>query len=162
MCAFVCALIWHVCSFILKHINKCKWQRSLHQSLVVFFYNCNVCKFLTCVKVFLMLMRVSLRNTNCKSRYTGKKSLIKLFFFVVQTLLVKIFNKKKLSLFISAKLDRCPMCRAPITSYFCIRSEDYVPPNMLEQQISKDKGSNSTVHWLDALNDRLTDFLGFR
>ncbi|XP_063705541.1 cell growth regulator with RING finger domain protein 1-like isoform X2 [Culicoides brevitarsis] len=62
-----------------------------------------------------------------------------------------------------SKLDRCPMCRAPITSYFCIRSEDYVPPNMLEQQISKDKGAgNGTVHWLDALNDRLTDFLGFR
>uniref|UniRef100_A0A336N1J5 CSON004643 protein n=2 Tax=Culicoides sonorensis TaxID=179676 RepID=A0A336N1J5_CULSO len=61
-----------------------------------------------------------------------------------------------------SKLDRCPMCRAPITSYFCIRSEDYVPPNMLEQQLSKDKSSNNTVHWLDALNDRLTDFLGFR
>uniref|UniRef100_U5EGF5 Putative cell growth regulator with ring finger protein n=1 Tax=Corethrella appendiculata TaxID=1370023 RepID=U5EGF5_9DIPT len=26
-----------------------------------------------------------------------------------------------------SKLDRCPMCRAPITSYFCIRSEEYIP-----------------------------------
>lgn len=53
------------------------------------------------------------------------------------------------------------MCRSSITSYFCIRSEDYVPPNMIEQQMTKNK-NNSTVHWLDALNDRLTDFLGFR
>lgn len=51
------------------------------------------------------------------------------------------------------------MCRAPITSYFTIRSEEYVPPNFMETKQPKTKG---TVHWLDALNDRLTDFLGFR
>lgn len=51
------------------------------------------------------------------------------------------------------------MCRAPITSYFCIRTEEYLPPNFLEPRQPKTKG---TVHWLDSLNDRLTDFLGFR
>lgn len=58
-----------------------------------------------------------------------------------------------------SKLDRCPMCRSPITSYFCIRSEEYVPPNFMDTLVHKSKGA---VHWLDALNDRLTDFLGFR
>lgn len=58
------------------------------------------------------------------------------------------------------KLDRCPMCRAAITSYFCIRSEEYVPPNAIESKVNSK--SKVTVHWLDALNDRLTDFLGFR
>lgn len=59
----------------------------------------------------------------------------------------------------TAKLERCPMCRSPITSYFSIRSEEYLPPNFIEQRSNKSKGS---AHWLDALNDRLTDFLGFR
>uniref|UniRef100_A0A1B0DEH9 Uncharacterized protein n=1 Tax=Phlebotomus papatasi TaxID=29031 RepID=A0A1B0DEH9_PHLPP len=59
----------------------------------------------------------------------------------------------------TAKLERCPMCRAPITSYFCIRSEEYLPANHIESRPAKTKGN---VHWLDALNDRLTDFLGFR
>lgn len=60
-----------------------------------------------------------------------------------------------------SKLDRCPMCRATITSYFCIRNEEYLPANTTNELKvnSKPKG---TVHWLDALNDRLTDFLGFR
>uniref|UniRef100_A0A182XWV1 RING-type domain-containing protein n=1 Tax=Anopheles stephensi TaxID=30069 RepID=A0A182XWV1_ANOST len=60
-----------------------------------------------------------------------------------------------------SKLDRCPMCRATITSYFCIRTEEYLPANTTgELKVNgKPKG---TVHWLDALNDRLTDFLGFR
>jgi hypothetical protein len=64
------------------------------------------------------------------------------------------------SFFQTAKLDRCPMCRAPITSFFCIRTEDYLPPNALDTKANKPKGS--TIHWLDSLNDRLTDFLGFR
>uniref|UniRef100_A0A2M4BPW9 Putative cell growth regulator with ring finger domain protein 1 n=1 Tax=Anopheles marajoara TaxID=58244 RepID=A0A2M4BPW9_9DIPT len=60
-----------------------------------------------------------------------------------------------------SKLDRCPMCRATITSYFCIRTEEYLPASSTNELKvnSKPKG---TVHWLDALNDRLTDFLGFR
>lgn len=58
-----------------------------------------------------------------------------------------------------SKLSRCPMCRAPISSYFCIRQEDYIPPGAFETCSSRTK---NTVHWLDALNDRLTDFLGFR
>lgn len=57
-----------------------------------------------------------------------------------------------------AKLERCPMCRAPINSYFCIRSEEYVPANV-ETRAPKSKAA---VNWIDALNDRLTDFLGFR
>lgn len=59
---------------------------------------------------------------------------------------------------LTAKLDRCPICRAPINSYFCIRSEEYVPANA-ETRAPKSKAS---VNWIDALNDRLTDFLGFR
>lgn len=31
-----------------------------------------------------------------------------------------------------SKLDRCPMCRSIITSYFCIRTEEYVPPTTVE------------------------------
>lgn len=58
----------------------------------------------------------------------------------------------------TAKLDRCPMCRAPISSYFCIRSEEYVPANA-ETRAPKSKAA---INWIDALNDRLTDFLGFR
>ena len=50
------------------------------------------------------------------------------------------------------------MCRAPINSYFCIRSEEYVPVNA-ETRAPKSKAA---VNWIDALNDRLTDFLGFR
>lgn len=50
------------------------------------------------------------------------------------------------------------MCRAPINSYFCIRSEEYVPANP-ETRAPKSKAA---VNWIDALNDRLTDFLGFR
>lgn len=50
------------------------------------------------------------------------------------------------------------MCRAPINSYFCIRSEEYVPANA-ETRAPKSKAA---VNWIDALNDRLTDFLGFR
>jgi hypothetical protein len=60
--------------------------------------------------------------------------------------------------FTLAKLDRCPMCRAPINSYFCIRSEEYVPANV-DTRAPKSKAS---INWIDALNDRLTDFLGFR
>lgn len=59
-----------------------------------------------------------------------------------------------------SKLERCPMCRSPITSYFCIRSEEYLPANFIESRSNKTKGGGA--HWLDALNDRLTDFLGFR
>lgn len=58
-----------------------------------------------------------------------------------------------------SKLNRCPMCRAPISTYFCIRNEEYIPLGYFEQRTSKAKNN---VHWLDALNDRLTDFLGFR
>lgn len=60
--------------------------------------------------------------------------------------------------FSTAKLDRCPMCRAPINSYFCIRGEEYVPANA-ETRAPKSKAA---INWIDALNDRLTDFLGFR
>ncbi|XP_041765002.1 cell growth regulator with RING finger domain protein 1-like isoform X1 [Anopheles merus] len=60
-----------------------------------------------------------------------------------------------------SKLDRCPMCRATISSYFCIRTEEYLPANSTNELKVNGK-PKGTVHWLDALNDRLTDFLGFR
>jgi hypothetical protein len=57
------------------------------------------------------------------------------------------------------KLDRCPICRSPITAFFRIRSEEYVSSSTVLEQEPKQKVS---VNWIDALNDRLTDFLGFR
>lgn len=59
------------------------------------------------------------------------------------------------------KLDRCPMCRSPIKSYFCIRGEEYMP---LETEINPCKQrqpNHGPTHWLHDWNDRLTDFLGF-
>lgn len=57
------------------------------------------------------------------------------------------------------KLERCPMCRGPIKSYFCIRGEEYMPI----QPGSKNVSSHSPLYsWLDSWNDRLTDFLGFQ
>ncbi|KAJ9591548.1 hypothetical protein L9F63_001902 [Diploptera punctata] len=56
------------------------------------------------------------------------------------------------------KLDRCPMCRSPIRSYFCIRGEEYMPT---------EPGSSTSkpppiLRWFQEWNDRLTDFLGFQ
>lgn len=57
------------------------------------------------------------------------------------------------------RLDRCPMCRSPIKSYFCIRGEDYMP---LETGNSTKAAPPTPVsQWLQDWNDRLTDFLGF-
>ncbi|CAB3362299.1 Hypothetical predicted protein [Cloeon dipterum] len=56
------------------------------------------------------------------------------------------------------KLDRCPMCRSPIRSFFCIRKEDYLP---VEARSSSDAKSVPLHRWLLQWNDRLTDFLGF-
>lgn len=61
------------------------------------------------------------------------------------------------------KLERCPMCRSPIKSYFCIRSEEYLPsesdPNPIKQRSRVPAQHGPT--WLHDWNDRLTDFLGF-
>ncbi|XP_047116467.1 cell growth regulator with RING finger domain protein 1-like isoform X2 [Schistocerca piceifrons] len=57
------------------------------------------------------------------------------------------------------KLDRCPMCRSPIRSYFCIRSEEYMP---VEPGIKPSAKMAQPMRWLHDLNDRLTDFLGFQ
>ncbi|XP_068085986.1 cell growth regulator with RING finger domain protein 1 isoform X2 [Anabrus simplex] len=56
------------------------------------------------------------------------------------------------------KLDRCPMCRSPIRSYFCIRGEEYMP---VETSAPTTKPP-PIMQWLQDLNDRLTDFLGFQ
>ncbi|XP_053682260.1 cell growth regulator with RING finger domain protein 1-like isoform X2 [Sabethes cyaneus] len=56
-----------------------------------------------------------------------------------------------------SKLDRCPMCRSAITSYFCIKTEDYVASNVTKRNKPK-----VTIHWLDAMYNRLANFLGFR
>lgn len=55
------------------------------------------------------------------------------------------------------KLDRCPMCRSPIRSYFCIRGEDYMPA---EPRSAASKPP-PIFRWFQDWNDRLTDFLGF-
>ncbi|XP_026466051.1 uncharacterized protein LOC113369690 [Ctenocephalides felis] len=61
-----------------------------------------------------------------------------------------------------SKLDRCPMCRAPISSFFTIRAEDYIPQSAIPAHHTTRSGKGGAAMWLDALNDRLTDFLGFR
>ncbi|KAI4454732.1 cell growth regulator with ring finger domain protein 1 [Holotrichia oblita] len=59
------------------------------------------------------------------------------------------------------KLDRCPMCRGPIKSYFCIRGEEYMPLPNAKSSVNSSLQS-PVCNWLDALNDRLIDFLGFQ
>ncbi|XP_071648904.1 cell growth regulator with RING finger domain protein 1 isoform X2 [Temnothorax longispinosus] len=59
------------------------------------------------------------------------------------------------------KIDRCPMCRSPIKSYFCIRSEEYMPPEKEINPCKQRQPSHGPTHWLHDWNDRLTDFLGF-
>lgn len=54
-----------------------------------------------------------------------------------------------------AKLESCPMCRSPINSYFCIRSEEYLPESDVHAAPSKPEPISQ---WIQ---DRLTDFLGF-
>ncbi|KAJ8881677.1 hypothetical protein PR048_018163 [Dryococelus australis] len=56
-----------------------------------------------------------------------------------------------------SKMDRCPMCRGPIRSYFCIRGEEYMP-------LPPTAASKPTplLQWLQDWNDHLTDFLGFQ
>ncbi|XP_014260678.1 cell growth regulator with RING finger domain protein 1-like isoform X2 [Cimex lectularius] len=54
------------------------------------------------------------------------------------------------------KLDTCPMCRTPIKSYFCIRSEEYLPE--CDKSGAPPSKAEPITQWLQ---DRLTDFLGF-
>lgn len=56
-----------------------------------------------------------------------------------------------------AKLESCPMCRSPIKSYFCIRSEEYLP----ECEITGASGPSKPEPITQWLQDRLIDFLGF-
>lgn len=58
------------------------------------------------------------------------------------------------------KIDRCPMCRGPIKSYFCIRGEEYMP---IPSSPKKPQPKHGAIYnWLDSWNDRITDFLGFQ
>lgn len=57
------------------------------------------------------------------------------------------------------KLERCPMCRGPIKSYFCIRGEEYMP---LQTTPKINQTCSPLYTWLDSWNDRLIDFLGFQ
>ncbi|XP_044017220.1 cell growth regulator with RING finger domain protein 1-like isoform X2 [Aphidius gifuensis] len=59
------------------------------------------------------------------------------------------------------KLDRCPMCRSPIKSYFCIRGEEYMPNDNDINPCKQRQATHGPSHWLHDWNDRLTDFLGF-
>lgn len=60
------------------------------------------------------------------------------------------------------KLERCPMCRGPIKSYFCIRGEEYMPMQTKMPNKNVSHGHGPLYNWLDSWNDRLTDFLGFQ
>ncbi|GLV40218.1 Mahogunin ring finger 1 [Carabus blaptoides fortunei] len=60
------------------------------------------------------------------------------------------------------KLDRCPMCRGPIKSYFCIRGEEYMPIQTKSPNKHVPHAHRPLYNWLDSWNDRLTDFLGFQ
>nr|CAD7432513.1 unnamed protein product [Timema monikensis] len=57
------------------------------------------------------------------------------------------------------KVDRCPMCRSPIRSYFCVRGEEYMPG---EPAGTSNKKPTPLMQWLLDWNDHLTDFLGFQ
>ncbi|CAH1163942.1 unnamed protein product [Phaedon cochleariae] len=57
------------------------------------------------------------------------------------------------------KLDRCPMCRGPIKSYFCIRGEEYMP---ISADVKSQNSHGPLYNWLHHWDDRLTDFLGFQ
>jgi hypothetical protein len=59
-----------------------------------------------------------------------------------------------------SKLERCPMCRSPIRSFFCIRGEEYLPTET-KSSSSTDTKPVPLFRWLMQWNDRLTDFLGF-
>ncbi|XP_046402435.1 cell growth regulator with RING finger domain protein 1-like isoform X4 [Ischnura elegans] len=62
-----------------------------------------------------------------------------------------------------AKLDRCPMCRGPIRSYFCIRGEEYMPGADGSGSGGGSQASKppALYNWLMHWNDRLIEFLGF-
>lgn len=62
-----------------------------------------------------------------------------------------------------AKLDRCPMCRGPIRSYFCIRGEEYMPGADGSGSGGGSQASKppALYNWLLNWNDRLIEFLGF-
>ncbi|XP_071447368.1 cell growth regulator with RING finger domain protein 1-like isoform X4 [Hetaerina americana] len=62
-----------------------------------------------------------------------------------------------------AKLDRCPMCRGPIRSYFCIRGEEYMPGADGSGSGGGSQASKppAIYNWLMTWNDRLIEFLGF-
>ncbi|XP_030754436.1 cell growth regulator with RING finger domain protein 1-like [Sitophilus oryzae] len=60
------------------------------------------------------------------------------------------------------KLERCPMCRGPIKSYFCIRGEEYM--NTKDTAPKNDEVPPTRRRWYQAVqhwDDRLIDFLGF-
>ncbi|XP_050294189.1 cell growth regulator with RING finger domain protein 1-like [Anthonomus grandis grandis] len=60
------------------------------------------------------------------------------------------------------KLQKCPMCRSRIKSYFCIRGEEYLDP---KEPKNEDRGGPAVARrrWFNGINwdDRLIDFLGF-
>ncbi|KAL1501667.1 hypothetical protein ABEB36_006957 [Hypothenemus hampei] len=65
------------------------------------------------------------------------------------------------------KLERCPMCRGPIKSYFCIRGEEYLEStkesNSTTSQKNEERSPTRRRRWFNGINwdDRLIDFLGF-
>lgn len=61
------------------------------------------------------------------------------------------------------KLERCPMCRGPIKSYFCIRGEEYLESKENNASSKNDERPPARRRWFNGINwdDRLIDFLGF-
>lgn len=56
------------------------------------------------------------------------------------------------------KLETCPMCRSPIKSYFCVRTEDYLADCTLGLEKTSASAKRQAVsQWIQ---DSITDFLG--
>ncbi|KAL0275839.1 UNVERIFIED_CONTAM: hypothetical protein PYX00_003568 [Menopon gallinae] len=55
------------------------------------------------------------------------------------------------------KLDRCPMCRSPFSSYFTVRNEDYSPRETTPPDLKP-----TPFSWILNWNDRLINFLGYQ
>ena len=62
------------------------------------------------------------------------------------------------------KLDRCPLCRGTIESYFCIRNEAYLTKQSETDETLRNKRNlkipRSLSYWFDHWNEAVVDFFG--
>ena len=57
------------------------------------------------------------------------------------------------------KLDKCPMCRGPVVSYFRLK---HSAQDDVEEDVSEHQARNiPNEHWLYRLNRRMNQYLGF-